>query len=233
MWEVTYTMTPDRGYFDRGEQALQQAGVYFEAAHSMDFVSDGSVVIVYEIDGTEEALRSVLDEPNEKIVDYEITNHHDPLVAQLRFHPDETFDQLISVYRTYGVSMEFPIRYVDHDPAAIEVVEVGPRSELADRIEATREHATVSIERLHRYEFSTGQLFRQLTERQQEVLLAALQHGYYRTPREATQADIADELCCSASVVGQHLRRIETKLVSSIVPDPLVDDGGSASARGD
>lgn len=232
MWEVTYQLTPDRGYFDSGERVLQEHGVYLEAVHSIDYVSDGTVVIVYEIDGSEETLRDVLDRSPEKVVDYEITNHHDPLVAQLRFYPDETLEQLLSVYRTHGVSLEYPLRYVDHNPVTVEMVEVGPRDELANRIEATRDYASVSIERLHRYEFSTGQLFRQLTDRQQEVLLAAIRKGYYKTPREATQADIAEELSCSASVVGQHLRRIETELVSSIVPDPLVDDG-AASAQGD
>jgi hypothetical protein len=232
MWEVTYQLTPDRGYFDSGERVLQEHGIYLEAVHTIDYVSDGSVVIVYEIDGSEEALRGILDASPEKVVDYEITNHQDPLVAQLRFYPDEPFSELMQVYRTHGVSLEFPLRYIEHEPTTLEMVEVGPRDELANRIEATRDYASVSIERLHRYEFSTGQLFRQLTDRQQEVLLAAIKKGYYRTPREATQADIAEELSCSASVVGQHLRRIETELVSSVVPDPLIDEG-SASAEGD
>lgn len=232
MWEVTYQLTPDRGYFDSGERVLREHGIYLEAVHTIDYVSDGSVVIVYEIDGTEETLRGLLDASSEKVVDYEITNHHDPLVAQLRFYPDETFKELMQVYRTHGVSLEYPLRYLDHNPTTLEMVEVGPRDELANRIEATRDYASVSIERLHRYEFSTGQLFRQLTDRQQEVLLAAIKKGYYRTPREATQADIAEELSCSASVVGQHLRRIETELVSSVVPDPLVEEE-SATVEGD
>lgn len=113
----------------------------------------------------------------------------------------------------------------------VELVEIGPRSELSDRTEATREYATVDIQQVHRYEPTTGQLFQELTDRQQEVLLTALRKGYYRTPREATHEEIAADLSCSASVVGQHLRRIETKLVSSVVPATV--DGESAAVGGD
>jgi predicted DNA binding protein len=231
MWEITYRITPDQGYFDRGEQALWRAGVYFESIHSMDFLADGSVVIVYEIDASEEQLCECLDRAGDRLVDYVVTNHADPLVAQIRIHPDDVFAQALSTHRSYGLSVDFPIRYLDHDPTTLEIVEIGPESELSDRIEATRDFATVDIQQIHRYEPTTGQLFQELTDRQQEVLLTALRKGYYRTPREATHEDIAADLSCSASVVGQHLRRIETKLVSSVVPTTAGDE--APTAQGD
>ncbi len=228
MWEITYRITPDQGYFDRGEQALWEAGVYFEAIHSMDFLADDSVVIVYEIDANEKQLRRTLDRGEQRVVDYVVTNHADPLVAQIRIQPDDVLEQVLSIHRSFGLSVEFPIRYLSHDPTTIEIVEIGPQSELSDRIEATREYATVDIQQVHRYEPTTGQLFQELTDRQQEVLLTALRKGYYRTPREATHEDIARDLSCSASVVGQHLRRIETKLVSSVVPRTVDDEAPTA-----
>jgi DNA-binding CsgD family transcriptional regulator len=231
MWEITYRISPDGGYFDKAEPALWEAGVYFEAIHSMDFLADGSVVLVYEIDATEQRLRTVLESAGNRLVDYVITSHADPLVAQIRVKPDDQFERALSTHRSYGLSVDFPIRYLEHDPVTVELVEIGPRSELSDRIEATREYATVDIQQVHRYEPTTGQLFQELTDRQQEVLLTALRKGYYRTPREATHEEIAADLSCSASVVGQHLRRIETKLVSSVVPATV--DGESTAVEGD
>lgn len=219
MWEVSYRITPEQGYFDRGETVLWDAGVYLESIRSMQFVEDGSVVMVYEIDGDGEALRDCLDAADEKIIEYSITEDSDPLVAQLWLYPDDTLEQLLDVHQSFGVSVEFPIDYVSLDPATIEIVETGPRDELRDRIEQTREVANIHINHVHRHEPGSEQLFRELTDRQQEVLQTAVEAGYYRIPREATHQDIADELGCSKSVVGQHLRRVEATLVSSVIPE--------------
>jgi predicted DNA binding protein len=218
MWEVSYRITPEQGYFDRGETALWDAGVYLESIRSMEFVEDGSVVIVYEIDGEAAALQDCLDAAPEKIIDYSITEDSDPLVAQLWLYPDESLEQLLSVHQSFGVSVEFPIEYVSQDPSTIEIVETGPRNELRDRIDQTREVADIHINHVHRHEPGSEQLFRELTDRQQEVLRTAVEQGYYQIPREATHQQIADVLGCSKSVVGQHLRRIEAALVSSIMP---------------
>lgn len=219
MWEVSYRITPEQGYFDRGERVLWDAGVYLESIRSMEFVEDGSVVMVYEIDGDPETLRNCLDAAEEKIIEYAITEDSEPLVAQLWLYPDGPLEQLLDVHQSFGVSVEFPIEYVSQNPATIEIVETGPRSELRDRIEQTREVVDVHINHVHRHEPGTEQRFQELTDRQQEVLQTAVEAGYYQLPREATHQDIADELDCSKSVVGQHLRRVESALVSSVIPE--------------
>lgn len=218
MWEVSYRITPEQGYFDRGETFLWDAGIYLESIRSMEFVEDGSVVMVYEVDGEAESLGSCLDTAPEKIIEYSITEDSDPLVAQLWLYPDDTLEQLLDVHQSFGVSVEFPIDYISQDPATIEIVETGPRNELRDRIEQTREVANVHINHVHRHEPGSQQLFRELTDRQQEVLQVAFEAGYYEIPRETTHQEIADELGCSKSVVGQHLRRVESALVSSVMP---------------
>lgn len=218
MWEVAYQITPAQGYFDSGEMALRDAGIALEAIRSMEFVHDGSVVIVYEIDGDAETLRTCLDRASEKVVEYSISAESDPLVAQLWFYPDEPLEQLLDVHQSFGVSVEFPIEYVSQDPATVEMVETGPRAELRDRIDQTREVADIYVSHVHRHEPSSQQRFRELTDRQREVLQTAAEAGYYQIPRETTHEEIAEDLGCSESVVGQHLRRAEAALVSSVVP---------------
>lgn len=218
MWQVTYVITPDRGYFDSGERVLYDAGIRLTAIRALEFMGDGSIVILYEVDGDVDLLRECLDVPSEKVVDYEITRTGDPLLVQIRFHPDEGLRRIFEIQRSYGVSIEFPIEYVGHDPFRVKLTEVGPHEELRKRIETTREFATVYIKHLREYEPSTDQLFGELTDRQQEVLRIAFERGYYETPRQVTHDDIAAELDCSASMVGQHLRRIEQQVMAAIVP---------------
>jgi predicted DNA binding protein len=223
MQEVAFRLTPERGYFDRGERALWDVDVYFEAIRSFEFLSDESVVVVYEVDGDAETLRRCLDAVPEKVRDATITAEGDTLVAQVHFYPDETFAELLAVHRSFGVSVEFPIQFVDHEPSILELVETGPQKVLRERLAKTRELADVHVEYVRRHEPQTARRFGDLTDRQREVLVAAVECGYYRTPREATHEDIAAELDCSASVVGQHLRRIEQQLVSATVPEQLAD----------
>lgn len=52
-----------------------------------------------------------------------------------------------------------------------------------------------------------------LSERQREALRAALELGYYDTPREATHADVAAELDCAPNTASEHLQKGEAKLV--------------------
>lgn len=219
MWEVSYVITPERGYFDRAEPILWDFEVRLETIRSIEFVSDGSIVIVYEVDGALDALRQCLDEASGKVIDYVVARDCDPLVVQIRFHPDETLERLLSVHRSFGVSVEFPIQYVRQDPSSVEIVEVGPQDELHGRIRETRNWASVHVQHVHPYDPTTRRRFAELTERQQEVLCTAVRTGYYQVPRETTHEDLAEELDCCASTVGQHLRRIEAQLVASILPD--------------
>lgn len=53
-----------------------------------------------------------------------------------------------------------------------------------------------------------------LTDRQQEILLAAHDAGYYEWPRDTTGEALADELGLSAATFHQHLRTAERKLIN-------------------
>ncbi|WP_255190928.1 helix-turn-helix domain-containing protein [Natronobeatus ordinarius] len=55
-----------------------------------------------------------------------------------------------------------------------------------------------------------------LTERQREVLQAALEVNYYETPRRATAADVADHLGCTASTASEHLREAEARVIREL-----------------
>lgn len=221
MWEVTYTITPDRGYFEIGETLMWEHDIYLKLIHSIEFVSDGSVVIVYTVEGDIELLMAGMDEAENRSFEYTVTRDSDHSVIKIRFYPDELLRRLFDIQRSYGVSMQFPLEYVSYDPASIEVTEIGSREEIQGRIQDTREVASVDVGQIQPYEPGTETLFEELTDRQQEVLLTAAEKGYYRTPREATHEDIAADLSCSPSVVGQHLRRIEATLVSQAVPEHL------------
>ena len=58
---------------------------------------------------------------------------------------------------------------------------------------------------------------RVLTEAQREALALAYERGYFRTPRESTLDEIADELGITGQSLGSRLRRAINRLVAGAV----------------
>jgi hypothetical protein len=52
-----------------------------------------------------------------------------------------------------------------------------------------------------------------LTERQQSLLLAAVERGYYDTPRQCTLSELAAELDLAKSTLSERLHRLEGKVM--------------------
>jgi predicted DNA binding protein len=69
--------------------------------------------------------------------------------------------------------------------------------------------------------FSPISPFSQLTEKQQEVLLAAYKWGYYDIPRKITSEEIAKRLKVADSTVVEHLRKAELRIMKQIVETKL------------
>ena len=55
-----------------------------------------------------------------------------------------------------------------------------------------------------------------ITSKQREAVRAAIEAGYYETPREADLSDLSDELDVSRSAVSQRLTAVESKLVAEL-----------------
>lgn len=64
-----------------------------------------------------------------------------------------------------------------------------------------------------------------LTERQREVLVAAVRHGYLDVPRSASLSDLADELDVSPNAVSEGFRRGVRNLVRETLPVDADDAG--------
>lgn len=112
--------------------------------------------------------------------------------------------------------------------ASLEVSITAPtRDELERVIDALRKTgATVRLERIACSERGSNAAFDRLgaepdadhlTEKQREAVVAAVEAGYYESPRKADLGDLAAELGVSRSAVSQRLNAVESKLVTAIV----------------
>jgi predicted DNA binding protein len=61
-------------------------------------------------------------------------------------------------------------------------------------------------------------VFSELTEKQIESLLVALDHGYYKIPKQITAEAIAEDSHLARTTYEEHLRKAESKILQAISP---------------
>lgn len=138
---------------------------------------------------------------------------------EVTVHFETTTPLLLFSSRESGMPIELPVEITDGE-ATIEVT--GSRNRLAElanqleqfglqyRIEHVRE-------RLHESQL--------LSERQLEVVVAAVDEGYYDTPRRCSLTDLAAHLDIAKSTCSETLHRAEEAIIKRFVEDlPGIDD---------
>ena len=62
-----------------------------------------------------------------------------------------------------------------------------------------------------------------LTDRQREIVYAALAEGYYEEPREASVEDVAEATGCAPSTAAEHLRKAEAAVMERAASGPVTE----------
>jgi DNA-binding MarR family transcriptional regulator len=135
-------------------------------------------------------------------------------------HFETTAPLLLFSSRESGMPIELPVDIQDGD-AEIEVT--GSRERLAELAEQL-EHFGLQYRIEHvRERLHESQL---LSERQLEVVAAAVDEGYYDTPRRSSLTDLADHLDIAKSTCSETLHRAEEAIIKRFVEDlPSLDNG--------
>ena len=146
--------------------------------------------------------------------------------GEVTVHFETTAPLLLFSSQESGMPIELPVEIQDGE-ALIDVTGSRERlSELAEQLEAFGfEYRVEHVrERLH-----ASQL---LSERQLEVLLAAVDEGYYDTPRCCTLTELAARLDIAKSTCSETLHRAEETIVKRFVEDlPLADEEAALAAE--
>lgn len=218
MRAITFRLSPHGSAFGAGGSLFVEHGIPREAIHDIRTLQDDSVVMQFEVSAEPARVRRLFEGECPGVLGADVTGADGNTILQLHFHPTGALRDLIELHGSHAVVVDYPIEYVDPPDPTIRMVQVGQIDELRQVIEEIRELACVTIEEVGSYEPLSNRLFCGLTERQQQVLRTAIERGYYDVPRDVTYEDIARDLDCSASTVGQHLRRIEARILSTITP---------------
>lgn len=212
---VRFTLVPPGGTLHPIEADLRGAGVDTRAIHSFRMLEDGTAVTFQELSGDPAAVEAVVaDHPD--VRSYDVAADGDELFVHTRFEPNELTASVYGVAQGLDLVLDMPMSYTDR--GALRITAIGNLETFRAGMSAMPDDVGLRLLETGEYDPEGDRLYGTLTHRQQTVLRTAVEAGYYSEPRGATLTDVADELDVAAGTVGEHLRKIESKLLSSVVP---------------
>lgn len=184
---------------------------------NIQFVSDGTVLELYSIDGELEDILAQM-EANQNTYRYE------HLGTQAGRHyifqhgrPSEEIQALIELLDEHHLMVVLPLLFDEETGVMADVIgEFDSLREVYQQFPPDiKRHTT--IEQVGDYVPNRSGILSVLTERQREVLQAAVSVGYYAMPREGTAEDVAEAVGCAPSTASEHLRKLEARLFTALV----------------
>lgn len=179
------------------------------------YLRDGSMIELYQIEGSSETTISAANIPTETLAFERFDAGGDYVYVYHRATPNEVVKALIEVIDTYSLAIDLPITF---DESGVTVTLLGEPDNLQaayGEIPAAIK-AETSIDRIRSFSPVSRGLYAELTSRQRELLDAAINVGYYSVPREATIEDVAEVAECAPSTAAEHLRKLEASVFSTL-----------------
>jgi predicted DNA binding protein len=211
---ATVSLTPDDGGFHPVDRSLATApAVRRESIQQVNLLDDGTAVMLYALRGDMDHAAELIAD-HEGIIDFEVSGGGEGL-AYAHFRPNKRTRALLDIVHSNEIILKTPVECTDG--GGIRVTILGDGGVIQRALGDIPEKLTLTLDRMGDYHADTGELFSSLTERQQEILEAAVELGYYEVPRRTTHEAIADEVALSAGTVGEHLRKVEGRVLSALV----------------
>jgi len=213
---LTLRMVPrdGAGFHPLGRRLAEEPSLQREAIHHFERLDDGTVLLLAEGSGDRDRYEEIMSsEPT--VRDYMVSGE-DRWMAVSQFESNGTLREILEWQRREDLVVETPLRFQRDGSQQMTVI--GDDKSFRALYEGATSLESFDIEIVETGEYTpdTDQLTRTLTTRQQEILSAAVELGYYREPREATHEDVAGALDLSSSAVGKHLRRIEERVFGAL-----------------
>ena len=211
-----FTITPDDGAIHpAGKILADHPDVSRVSLMHVNALGDGTGVLLYRLRGDHEPLTEAIDESN-AILAWDVLDVQDA-VFHLYLHvpPGQPAGSLMALAQKYALIIDTPLKYTNQ--GGLRTTIVGTHDMLRQALGETPDGVRFAVEQAGQYSPDREDILSILTERQHEVFETAIQEGYYEIPREATHEDIADALGCAPITVDEHLRKAESRVLSSLM----------------
>jgi predicted DNA binding protein len=199
-----------------GEALATDPAVERGSIYRVERLDDGTGLLLAEARGDVDRYRRILEE-SEFVHEFSIVEGDGWWYSYTHFDPNDANREMLELQYESQLAMETPIE-VKPDGSFVLTL-VGPMEAFRRATPSETEAYDIEVLETGEHTPELGDLFLSLTDRQREVLEAAVDCGYYDNPRQATHEDIADRVDCSPSTAGEHLRKIESRVFENLVRD--------------
>ena len=210
---VTVVAYPDEEGINRLDRRVIELGLEYRAIHRMELLADDSVAMFAEGRGDIEGLRQILSESPE-VFEFSVSGDKDGFFSYTRYAADDLTRMLMEDRRESSYLIDMPIEHTTD--GGLRVTYIGTEAAFTNALSEQPEGVRIEVERIGTYTPGPRHVVSRLTERQREVLQAAITLGYYQEPRKATHDEIAAVTGLSETTVGEHLRKVEATVFSSL-----------------
>lgn len=209
MRSLTFVCTPSDGH--AGHELVEASNLTRERIYHTNVMEDGTMILLGRLSGDLDQARQVFADEDD-ILAYSISGEDEGSgLAYVHARPPSEVRQLMHLPREHEVFLDFPLETTAR--GGLRIVMIGETNEvLQEALADIPDEMDVTVERIGRYPDSSGDVAALLTDRQQEMLNVALDLGYYRVPRQATHADIAERVGLTVGTVTEHLQKIEARV---------------------
>ena len=214
---LTVLVKPDGGeaFHPLGQELSDAQSINRRAIHHVELLDDDTVLLFAEASGSKERYNQIM-EDSSHVISY-LTAGDERWMAVSQLEPTEAVRRSLELQRESLLVLETPIQFTSENH--LKVTYLGTDEtfrklyEYADEID----QLTFDILNVGDYQADKSSFNRLITSRQEEVLEAAVDLGYYREPRQASLEDIGDAIGISPGTVGEHLRKAEERVFSELV----------------
>ncbi|SDE01597.1 helix-turn-helix domain-containing protein [Natrinema hispanicum] len=214
---LTVKITPAEGEaFHPTAAALRdESAITREAIHHVELLADDTVLVFAEGSGDSGRYEAIMRDSS--LVEEYLVSGEDRWMAVSQFQPSDVMRRFLEFERESDIVIETPITI--NSDGSVRVTYVGSDSAFQEALRRVDEELPLTYEVMETgsYDPDVNKLLRVLTTRQQEVLEAAVEVGYYSTPREATHKDVAERVGIAPTTAGEHLRKVEEQVFDALV----------------
>lgn len=213
---VEFVITPDEhGLHPTDKVITEHPDLTRELIHNINLLADGTVSALYQLRGDLDTARGIVENADD-ILGYTMSQTRDSIHAYVHLEPTDELRELLHIPKEYEVIPDFPFEFTSQGGAHLCVV--GDYDQIRRAMGEVPSAYSLQLTSTGIYQPTAERLFAELTDRQRETLKTAVELGYYQDSREATYKDIAEALDRTDGTVGEHLRKVESKVMEELVP---------------